>query len=332
MFGNISIIKKGDAIPQDDFALFLTADGVYKKQKNMLGYGMAKVDEKYLEAVGLEKVGPAFTYTAPQIPKELWDKVVQFFVKIYDMHKTEAAALILYNPETQDWDILVPNQKVNSAHASYDLSEIIATDERLSTGGFNVVGTTHSHGSMGAFWSATDDADELKFDGIHITVGKVNSTVEYAASVVFGGVRFKMKISDLVAMEEPVLEPEMAQWVSRVQKDEPKKYVPASTTSATSVTSAPSLGSEDLDEEKLSKLVMGNRRVYYSTFQRDIVGFTHDYEWNKDIQAWLLRDWVRNQEGKSEAQETSIPSEAATPSKLGGIQYPPYWQEYGVHL
>ena len=51
---------------------------------------------------------------------------------------------------------------------------------------------------MSAFHSGTDDADEANFDGVHITVGKLDSVPEYSCSIVVQGVRRKCDPSDLI--------------------------------------------------------------------------------------------------------------------------------------
>ena len=74
-----------------------------------------------------------------------------------------------------------------------------------------IVGTCHSHGSMAAFHSATDDENELTTSGFHITLGKVDQQIfEIAHSFVIAkpghldekgrGTRYKetLPIEDLI--------------------------------------------------------------------------------------------------------------------------------------
>jgi hypothetical protein len=72
---------------------------------------------------------------------------------------------------------------------------------------------------MGAFHSGTDNSDELNWDGIHVTVGKVTGpSPEYAASIVLGGQRFEVSIEDLV---EPAEEAFPQGWMDQVSKYTP---------------------------------------------------------------------------------------------------------------
>lgn len=70
---------------------------------------------------------------------------------------------------------------------------------------------------MGAFHSPTDNGDELGWNGIHITIGKIfDPHPEYAASVVIDGERFEF---DIAALLEPVADVEFPEtWMQQVTK------------------------------------------------------------------------------------------------------------------
>lgn len=317
---DISILTEGSTIPESDFALFLAKKGIYKRHKNMLGVGVAPISKEFQKDLDLGPLGakltnaldealvskmvlsslgiapmapitlnlvdvePSFNPSFKRIPGELWMKVVEFYTLVFDKFESEAAVLLLYNPDTQEWDVLTPKQTVTGAHATYNLDQAAMEDPRLSSGGYNIVGTSHSHGSMPAFWSGTDDQDELKFDGIHITVGKVNSKPTYAASIVFAGLRFETKISDLVDMPEPAeINPEMAAWMSQVAKPTP----PAK-----------------LDLAKLPEVFEGQKVTYQGAQQHLFPKFHSDYVWDSDLKVYVLRAWLTHATALAQAAKT----------------------------
>lgn len=300
---DVSIIKKGQEAPQDDFAIFMTEEGLFKRQRNMLGVGVAPAPKELIPFLGLEKVQPSFQLTVPLIPQDLWNKVLEFYSLVYQVHAGEAAVLLLYNPDTLEWDILVPNQTVTGGHASYDLTKIIAEDARLTTGGFNIVGTSHSHASMSAFWSAIDDKDELKMDGIHITVGKLNQypalEPDYAASVVFSGIRFECAITDLVDTQHQAMNPEMAKLLTLVEKRQPATVT--KTTAATTTT-------------KTETKVKPDKVYQYDHGDKE---FQRDYEWSLNERCWVLKASAKAAQQAATAADAAKQSAEKTVSGNG---------------
>lgn len=140
---------------------------------------------------GVNAVAPYIDFTAKKIPYSLIEKVVAFFKAVYQKYQSEAVGYLYYNCTSFEWDFVVPKQSASAAHASYQGAPQKA--------GWQCAGTIHSHGSMSAFHSGTDDKDEENFDGVHITVGQVsNLNPEFSCSLVIQGERQKFEIWDLV--------------------------------------------------------------------------------------------------------------------------------------
>lgn len=170
------------------------------------GFG-AEGMEKYRAPEGL-------TLHAPKITREALEEVESFFRAVYTSHRAEAICLLYYTPaEGGLWRFIAPEQTVTGGSAHW-------TSPGPAPSGWFLAGSFHSHGSMSAFHSGTDDGDELGWNGVHVTVGKINSPrPEYATSVVFDGRRHKVELEDLVAPATPVEFP--GGWMDRVSKPEP---------------------------------------------------------------------------------------------------------------
>lgn len=165
----------------------------------------------------------------PKIPFEKMMFVRNFFSAVYAEHKSEAFVYFHLDRETKEYTIIVPmSQKASAGHVSFDGYVAaycedcqVGTPDREATecaacGSTNmkesfIVGTCHSHGSMAAFHSATDDENELTTSGFHITLGKVDQQIfEIAHSFVIAkpghlddkgrGTRYKetLPIEDLI--------------------------------------------------------------------------------------------------------------------------------------
>lgn len=106
-----------------------------------------------------------------------------------------------------------PTQTATGASAKYE--------EAPKKEGWQVVGTIHSHGSMSAFHSGVDDADEKNFDGVHITIGRCDSVPEYSCSLVVQGKREIVDPSVLIDGMAP-MDAVPAAWLSAMKESAPR--------------------------------------------------------------------------------------------------------------
>lgn len=128
---------------------------------------------------------------------------------------TEVMVMFAFDPSDYHVIVAAPRQVVGTAYVQTDLTKglvnLITGEEYTSwpPEGFVSFGDSHSHNRMGAFFSGTDDRDELSKPGFHIVAGeytKKNGEWHYALalSIVAGGKRYKhkldldtMKVSDM---------------------------------------------------------------------------------------------------------------------------------------
>lgn len=103
-----------------------------------------------------------------KVPYALFEQILAFFRKVSATHKRnlEAMAWIMWSQE-RGYFIHIPDQRVSAASVSYDWDNIPA--------GSIIVVDIHSHNEMGAFFSGTDDRDDLNSIVYSGVIGKLSS-------------------------------------------------------------------------------------------------------------------------------------------------------------
>lgn len=194
---------------QADFAYVLDAKGWKLFKRNGVSTALIPIDC----VSGLSSLETLIDFTATRIPLDLVRQVTAWFKAVYTKHASEAVGYLYYQPQSGEWQFMPPTQTATSASAKYDEAPKIA--------GWKVVGTIHSHGSMSAFHSGVDDTDEKFFDGIHITVGRVDTVPEYSCSLVIQGKREKVDPSIVIDGMAPIDTVPTA-WLSAMKEPAPK--------------------------------------------------------------------------------------------------------------
>ena len=198
------------ALPQDALCYLVGCDGVFKQMRNEFYSVRLKVSG----VSGLAEVGEMASLHVSKLPMSLFHQVESFFIAVYQKHGSEAVVLLLANPAKEEWRVEVPPQVVKGLHVSYSLETL-----PKPPAGFQRFGSIHSHASAKAFHSGTDDADEVAFDGLHITIGNVDQPVRsYSARWMLAGKAFQVTLADIV---EGVPLPKVDDnWVAQVKKAE----------------------------------------------------------------------------------------------------------------
>lgn len=148
---------------------------------------------------------------AGKIPYALFEQVQAFFMKVMEVKNSEVEAMIhiLYNQE-RGYHLGVPPQRISKASVSYDWDYVPA--------GTSIVVDIHSHNTMGAFFSGTDDRDDrnnISFSGVF---GKLKDrTPATIWRFNYLDKKFEASVEDL--FEAPA-RPEVAvpeEWLTQVQ-------------------------------------------------------------------------------------------------------------------
>lgn len=144
-----------------------------------------------------------------KIPNELFREILAFFKKICDETKDEVYVQTFWDPEQNKYFNYVPLQRVSGASVQFDRDTEL--EKRCP-----LVLETHSHNTMNAFFSGTDNADE-KSDRFFGVVGKLNqNSPEWKFSYVCGGERVEVPHDTIFDMEPEVSFPDS--WKSRITK------------------------------------------------------------------------------------------------------------------
>jgi len=173
-------LHDSEDIPKDDICYIIAKDGIYLKKKMGIMESIAKVDKISM----LKEITPTACLNIPMFPANLFAKVIEFFKAVYQIHRAEAVVLLFYNQETGNFKVIPPKQEVNGGACDYKRD--------IQIEGYVLLGDIHSHASMSAFHSLTEDKDEENdSDGLHITIGNISSDdVTISLSIISNGTRF----------------------------------------------------------------------------------------------------------------------------------------------
>lgn len=115
-----------------------------------------------------EDMRQQFKMSLPKIPAHIFSKVMGFFKSISDELHYEALVHILYDTEEKEYVIKVPKQRISEASVDSETAEPYP-DRYIHVMDF------HSHNTMPAIFSATDNCDE-KETRLYAVAGRFDRT------------------------------------------------------------------------------------------------------------------------------------------------------------
>lgn len=202
-----------ELIGNNDRILYIAAkDGYYEVHQTPVGiFSVKTVPEK------LPTWKEGFHLSLPKIPVSVLGQIIAFF-RHYCVLRKEVYARIYWDEEKGNYVAHVPRQIVTSTSVVYE------ADERDLEIGMNVhmipVMDIHSHHAMKAFWSYTDDCDEVATQ-LYAVVGWLD--IPNPELLVRFGVRGKHRSIDPSAVFEEGYEKAYqwtdfpAEWTKRVE-------------------------------------------------------------------------------------------------------------------
>lgn len=187
--------------------------------RSAIGHGLIRVNSA--ANLDLTSMKESAYWSLPAIPIEMVTELENFFRAAHKKHGSEAIVMLTYDPAYADeenkeegWGFLVPDQENNAGHCHYEWDSVMQEKPPH----VDIVGSMHSHPGMSAFASHTDAEDQLDWDGLHITIGWMNSknngAAEWHIEYQLNNRRFEFKPSDVFEIEGDKLE-----W------DDPKGYL-----------------------------------------------------------------------------------------------------------
>ena len=161
----LCLTKAEAAQTNKPIVLLPSKDGrVYEQRRNEIGCFTAPA-EKVRE---FEDIQAEFKMALPKIPAHIFSKVMGFFKSISDELHYEVLVHILYDTEEKEYIIKVPKQRISEASVNSE------TDEPYPDRYIHVM-DFHSHNTMPAVFSGTDNADE-KETRLYAVAGRFNRT------------------------------------------------------------------------------------------------------------------------------------------------------------
>lgn len=137
-------------------------------------------------------------FKLPKIPFKVLDEIIKFFIRVYKREGTEAIAMIFFDKQKEEYEIYIPNQRASAGFVEFDRDRSLECDESKY-----LVMEIHSHGSFGAFWSQTDNEDELAHR-LYAVAGNMDS-FDYASNQIIvraatGGLHVKTELKDIFCL------------------------------------------------------------------------------------------------------------------------------------
>lgn len=124
------------------------------------------------------KTTACYEWTGPKISREAWNEMLAFFRWTFNTSKSESQVRLFANHLTKEWAIWAFPQTEGTGMTTKEIENDDSKLQRAQfpdSAGWFYYGTVHHHCMASAFQSSVDEHNEKSQDGLHITVGKINS-------------------------------------------------------------------------------------------------------------------------------------------------------------
>lgn len=161
----LCLTKAEAAQTNKPIVLLPSKDGrVYERRRNEIGSFTAPAEN----VREFEDIRAEFKMALPKIPAHIFSKIMGFFKSISDELHYEVLVHILYDTEEKEYIIKVPKQRISEFSVNSE------TDKPYPDRYIHVM-DFHSHNTMPAVFSGTDNADE-KETRLYAVAGRFNRT------------------------------------------------------------------------------------------------------------------------------------------------------------
>ena len=263
-------------------------DGCYALQQNSWGTYLAPASDPLADTVITQEQLDGFELAAdiPKIPAQLWQRWLDLCFEVMKRNDSdlEVSCRFLRNVENpSQYRIVVPEQVITSVSVrvnSFDNAVDIETGEVIKQWppeGWRPCGSSHSHNTMQAFFSGTDDEFELGDPGLHIVVGELNLkdiTYTNKASVTANFRRFIVDIDDVVKTDIEGVDTSLSYHPDVLLDSTPMHFV------------QPEINAV-YDAIQRLRSAAAAKNVRESDVLEDVIAFAEDFMYfNREVSAW----------------------------------------------
>ncbi len=200
----------------------VASNGVFQVKDTPLYHAVTQVTR---DVPGLQPSEERLWMKFPPLPAGIVEDVLAFFHEVNRRWAGEAIALFFYQPETREYRVDVPPQRIPGYR---DYTGKLRAYLRLDYGsvprpeGFLPFGTVHSHAEFSAYSSGVDCDDErFRGDGLHVVYGHFGRpALSRSAAFVVNGRRFPLDPERVLPDCEVPDRPARREWMERVRFEE----------------------------------------------------------------------------------------------------------------
>ena len=127
----------------------------------------------YYRKTKITEGSPSLTWNKANFSWDMWNDIKNICAYTYEKHKSECLIRLYYHEGVNEWKAMFMPQQMSGMTVSDTLDPQILIDEDC-TNGWVEAGSVHHHCAVGASQSGTDEKDEQKQIGIHITLGNID--------------------------------------------------------------------------------------------------------------------------------------------------------------
>lgn len=143
---------------------------VFQKTKTQAGYVISKLNSvpEDIRSLCSDIKEEASHLPGGKIPSTMLSAILSFFLHVYKTSDDEAMAHILWNTKTSSYEVGIPEQIVTKASVHYKFVDV--EPHHI------IIADIHSHNSMPAYWSSTDNSDDsagVWFSGVVGTLDRI---------------------------------------------------------------------------------------------------------------------------------------------------------------
>lgn len=147
---------------------YAISDGIYCIKKTQFGYVTTKIENvPYVEPIN-EEIYIEFG----KAKYELFLQAYSFFKDVCDKTGDEAALVLYYDKLKNEYEWHCPYQTISKASVKFD-KDPVYLERQQDQSRYVKICEAHSHNTMDAFYSSTDNSDE-KFEGFFMVFGHLD--------------------------------------------------------------------------------------------------------------------------------------------------------------